>query len=109
MVTVTPSKSPQPPHTQFGRALRAELDRADVSVRELARRWKPEKPEDARTNLHRYLSDNPGRAVTPGQRVRQEIAEALGLESSAFDADEEDAMAALMIGLRALVREAMAA
>lgn len=71
--------------------MRAELDRRDLSVRAFARVLRPDRPEDARRNLARWLAADAGRAVTPGPSNRREVATALGLDEQHFaDDDEED-------------------
>lgn len=61
-----------------------------MSVRGLAKVWRPDDPQSARRSLHRYLA---GR--TPGPEIRQQLADALGipaehLEPDADDADDEE-------------------
>lgn len=78
--------SPAPkPRTPFGHRLRAELATAEVSIRELARRLDPEKPENARRTVTRWVTGG----SKPTRENRRAAAVALGLEPAAFD-DEED-------------------
>lgn len=81
------------PHTAYGRHLRAELNRQDVKVRELARRLRPDNPEQARRSIARWLTPEPESAVVPGRASRDSVTDALGLERGSLDddLDEEDA------------------
>lgn len=91
----------------FAQRLRTELDRADLSVRALAKRLDADNPETARRNLMRYLSGS----TKPGQRMRDAIADALGVDRSLLSADdeEEEEVAAALLGvLRKLVRQLVA-
>lgn len=78
------------PHTQFGRRLREELTRRDVSVRELARRMQPGNPEPMRRNVARWLSPLPDSAVSPSGASVVAVAEALGCPADELADDEED-------------------
>lgn len=91
--------SPSP----FAKQLRAELTRQNVSIRSLAKRMNPEEPNVARRNVYRWLAGT----SAPSPASREAVAQALGLPLDHFasDDEEEDALAALMTGLRALVRE----
>lgn len=67
----------------FGDILRAELDRQDVSTRELARRLTvdhPEKIENMRRTLIRYIRGE----NAPGKPARQAIADALSVDAEVF-------------------------
>lgn len=88
--------------TRFSLQVREEMGRQNLSIRGLARRIDPANVDRARRNLHRWLDEG----ITPSRASRAEVEVALGLESSSLaDDEEEDAVAALMRGLRALVRE----
>lgn len=75
--------------TSFGRRLRSELTKQDVSVRELARRLKPEDPESARRNIARWLAPRE-RAVTPGAATIARVAAELGVEPRELRGDDTD-------------------
>ena len=81
---------PNHPRTPFGRKLAAELERQNVSARELARRMKPHDPEAQRRSIARWLAPL-GSAPNPSPSSRRAAAEALGLEPGALDEDEEEA------------------
>jgi transcriptional regulator with XRE-family HTH domain len=93
----TTTKTRPLPQTPFGRRLRAELDRRELSVRAFARQLRPDRPEDARRNLARWLAAE-GRPVNPGPVARREVADALGVDPSVFaDDDEEEDPWSLML------------
>lgn len=71
------------------------MHKQDVSIRALARRWRPETLEPARRSLHRYLDAK----HLPSATIREELAEALGLDAERFlgDEDEEDDVVAELI------------
>lgn len=76
---------------QFGRKLRAELDRRNLGVRTLARTLAqranaPDRTESIRRQLRRYLYE----PVQPTAATRWEIEDALGLERDTLAADDED-------------------
>lgn len=74
--------------SQFGSLLRDALTSQGVSIRELARRLNPERPETARRSLIRYIKGE----VIPEQRNRDEIAAALGLSTDYFAENAEEAL-----------------
>lgn len=76
------------PHTSFGKRLRAEMNRQQVSVRELARRVNPADPEGQRRSIARWLSSSP-EAVRPSRASVRAVADALGVTPEDL-ADEED-------------------
>jgi hypothetical protein len=61
------------------------MQERDLSQRALARMWKPEDPETARRAIRRYLS-----GMVPIRRTRDELAVALGSESSGPDSDDSE-------------------
>lgn len=68
------------------------MDANDVSVRELARRWRPqENNETNRRSINRYLHSG----IVPNPGIRHELAEALGVPTVDFDPEEEEEEAAL--------------
>jgi len=77
------------PHTAFGKRLRAEMDRQQVSVRELARRVNPRDPEGSRRTIARWLTPDSSAAVNPSRARVRAVASALGVEPSSL-VDEED-------------------
>lgn len=81
----------RPPHTPFGRRLRVELDKQGLSARGLARRMRPDRVEDARRNIARWLAADAERSNSPSASGRREVAVALGLDENHFDDDEEEA------------------
>jgi transcriptional regulator with XRE-family HTH domain len=93
--------------TAFGTRLRNELNRQDISARELARRLRPDDPEGARRSVARWLAPR-DRAVVPGKAKVAQIAAALGVDPSALSADddeESDPVADLLRALRRVVRD----
>lgn len=52
---------------------------------------RPDRPEDARRNLARWLSADADKAVSPSSSNRRDVAEALGLDENHFDEDDEEA------------------
>lgn len=80
---------PNHPRTAFGQRLAAELDRQNVSARELARRMNPGDPELQRRSVARWLAPL-GKAVNPSPSSRAGAAVALGLDVSAFDDEDEE-------------------
>ena len=83
----------------FSSKLSAALETQEVSIRTLARRWRPNDPESGRRSLHRYLA---GR--TPAPEIRQQLAEALGIDAEHLepdgdgDDDEEDRALRRIVG-----------
>lgn len=75
-----------PRRTVFGEKLRAELDSQRMSIRGLARRMSPENPEQMRRNLARWI----GGYNQPSRIHRLDVAEALGLPSDHFIADDDE-------------------
>lgn len=92
----------------FVRRVRAEMVAQQLSVRALARRMDPNNLDRARRNLHRWLDEG----IAPSRSSRREVAEALGLEPSALDEDDEESSMSLDELLRRhvakLVRDALA-
>lgn len=76
------------PHTAFGKRLRAEMARQQVSVRELARRINPRDPEASRRTIARWLTPTDA-AVNPSRASVRAVAAALGVDPSEL-VDEED-------------------
>lgn len=79
------------PSTEFGRRLRDELDRQNLSVRALARRMQPDNPEPMRRNIARWLSPLPDSSVNPSTASAHAAASSLGVsvETLLPDDDEE--------------------
>lgn len=77
------------PYTTFGRKLRSELVRQDVSVRELARRISPRDFENQRRTIARWLTPSP-EATTPSPASRRASATALGLDPTYFEEDDDE-------------------
>jgi hypothetical protein len=71
----------------FSLKLGAELERQNVSIRELSRRLNPDDPGTARRNIHRWLS--PVGHTKPSRASRRNVAVALGLDPDYFDAEDE--------------------
>jgi transcriptional regulator with XRE-family HTH domain len=105
IVVVTDTVIPRP--TRFGTSLRRELDRQKLSIRGLARRLDPNRPDVARRNVARWI----GGYNQPSRLNRIAVAEALGLPPEAFleDDDEEgNPLVALMGAIRRVVRDEIA-
>lgn len=90
--------------TSFGQRLRRELDSQGVSVRELARRIRPDDPESGRRNIARWLAPR-NRAVTPSRATINLVADVLGVDTKSLSADDEEdsPVAALFHALEAYV------
>ncbi len=71
--------------SNFGDKLRVELNRQDLSLRKLAQRIDPSKPEVARRNLSRWIA---GTKPTKGSRIL--VAHALGVDAAQFDEDDDE-------------------
>lgn len=85
--------------TSFGRKLRRSLDRQGVSVRELARRIRPDDPETGRRNIARWLAPV-DRAVTPSRATINAVADVLGVDPAELaDDDEESDPAVTLVNL----------
>lgn len=69
----------------FGERLRTELSRQNLSIRKLARRIDPKNPEVARRNLSRWIA-----GTKPTGASRALVADALGVDMSYFDEDDEE-------------------
>jgi transcriptional regulator with XRE-family HTH domain len=80
---------PNHPRTAFGQRLAAELERQNVSARELARRMNPADPVLQRRSIARWLAPV-GSAVNPSPLSRANAAAALGLDAEAFSEDDEE-------------------
>lgn len=80
---------PNHPRTAFGQRLAAELDRQNVSARELARRMNPADPELQRRSIARWLAPVDA-AVNPSPSSRANAAAALGLDVAEFAEDDEE-------------------
>lgn len=91
----------------FAPKLRSALEQKNVSVRALARMWRPDgDPETSRRSLNRYLN----KGIVPSPQIRRELSEALGIEQDELeptDEEETDPMAALLKCLRAVVRHSI--
>jgi transcriptional regulator with XRE-family HTH domain len=98
---VTPAKTPK---TEFGRNLRAELTRQDISVRALARRMQPGDSEAMRRNIARWLSPK-DTAVNPSRASVRAVAEALGVPAEALMEEEDEEAAQMYAPLVHAVRE----
>lgn len=84
--------------TSFGQRLRRQLDSKGVSVRELARRIRPDDPETGRRNIARWLAPR-DRAVTPSRATINLVADALRIDSHELADDEEDDPAVALLNL----------
>lgn len=93
------------PHTRFGRNLRAELDRQSISVRELSRRLNPSDPDSARRTIARWLTPLGEAAVKPSRASLLAVADALAVDPSELDDEDDDAMAALTRAVERVVSE----
>lgn len=71
--------------TWFSEKLLSVLDETGTTIRGLAKRLNPGRPENARRTLHRYLA---GRV--PGQPRRREIADAIGIDPSRLEPDDDE-------------------
>ena len=78
------------PRTEFGRRLREELDRQNLSVRALARRMQPDNPEPMRRNIARWLSPLPESAVNPSTASVRAAAGSLGVSVEELLPDEPE-------------------
>lgn len=72
------------PRSAFGDQLRAELERQNLSIRKLARRMNPDKPEIARRALAKWIA-----GTRPSPASRMLVADALGVAASTFE-DSDD-------------------
>lgn len=86
------------PRSTFGEKLRTELDSQGTSIRKLSRQINSKNPELARRNLSRWISGG----TRPTQAKRRQVAEALGLDPSYFEEDDEEDP--LMRDLRRVLR-----
>lgn len=82
------------------------MDERGWGIRKLAREISPDNPEPARRQIHRHLSG----ANAPSRVTRHRYCDALGVDRSSLDDDEEDDQVPLdvllMRRIRALVQEA---
>jgi hypothetical protein len=76
----------------FSEQLRREMQRQDVSIKRLGRRWRPDKPEIGRRALQKYLSG----AHKPTPETRAHIGASFP-EPVSFDDDEEEDEVALLV------------
>jgi hypothetical protein len=83
----------------FAPKFRAALNESEMSVRAVARAWRPKDPETARRSLIRYLQNG----IVPHPHTRAEIAAVLGLGENGLEPDDEEEPA------MAQVREAASA
>jgi hypothetical protein len=70
----------------FGPKLRYALDLQDVTVRELASRWRPDKPVAGKRAIYRYLAGD----LEPGRHVRRQLARHLGVDARLLEPDAGD-------------------
>lgn len=84
----------------FSTHLRQAISDNGVSVRGLAREWRPSNPEAAKRSLLRYLSGE----VTPTLATRNELAAALRVPVSTLPLGSDTEEAALVADLMAAVR-----
>lgn len=71
----------------FAPKLKSALESKNMSVRALARAWRPASDaETSRRSINRYLHGG----IVPSQQVRGELAAAIGVETSSLERDDDD-------------------
>lgn len=71
----------------FAPKLQSAMERRSLSVRALARAWRPNADvETSRRSLNRYLNDG----VVPGSGIRAELADTLKVDRSELEQEDED-------------------
>lgn len=95
-----------PRRSNFGERVRRELDSQGLSIRKLAKRMDPERPEAAKRNLARWI----GGYNQPSRISRIAVASALGLSPEALldDDEEADPVVDLIKAIRRVVQDELA-
>ena len=87
----------------FGDQLRPILTEKNVSLRKLGRMIDPEHPEHGRRGLARWV----GGHHKPTRENRNRVADALGVDRSVFDDEDDEEDHALAIELMTLLRRVL--
>lgn len=79
----------------FAPKLKTALENQNMSVRGLARAWRPDaNMETTRRSLNRYLHNG----IVPYLEIRRELADAIGVDPSEFELSEDDEEPSMTFG-----------